>query len=466
MGYRMDIIEKLTEYIVTTRYEDIPPEVIEIEKRSLLDVLGCLVAGATAPGCSAVLDLVREEGGKKESTIMMHGDKVPAQNAALVNATMARALDFEPCGAAASHANAPAVATAFAISERIGGIRGKDCLTALTLGVDLTARIYSSWKTGKHGWDPALVCSIFGATAVAGRILGLSHSQMRNAFGIALNQASGTWQSNYDGALMVRLNTGLAARGGIFSALLTQRGITGVKQVMQGRWGFYNLYANDEYDLDLLIAGLGERFLNVETRFKMYPACIGTFTVTEATIELTRKYNITPDDVGEIIIGVTKGQGDRFCGRPFELGENPQVYAQFSNQYAAANALLRRSSLKEHFTDEFITDPRVQELVGKVRQVELFQPLKEVGAMPRVRVEIKMKNGKSYSVELSIPKGIPPRSLSKEEILDKFRNNVTYSAKTPKVLPQQRGEEIITLVDHLEELSDVNQIVRAVAVAD
>lgn len=456
----MDLIEKLARNVVVTSYEDIPSEAIEVEKASVLDIIGCLVAGATAPGCSAVMELVREMGGKEESTIMMHGGKVPADNAALVNATMARALDFEACGAGPCHACAPTVATAFAIGEKLGGVSGKNFVTALVVGTDLVARLYSSWNVHSYGWDPGVVCTIFGTTAVAGKLIGLSHDQMVNAFGIAVNQAAGTWQSNYDGSLMVRLNTGLAARGGIFSALLAQRGITGVKQVVQGKWGFYNLYARDEYDPGVLIAGLGEKFRNVETAFKMYPSCFATHTVTEATLELARKHDIGPDDVAEIIIGIARGESDRFCTRPFKVGENPQVNAQFSTEYTAANALLRRNCLKEHFTDAFITDPRVQELVNKVKHMEVFQPY--VSVIAPVRVEIRMKDGKSYSMELQYPLGFPQRPLSKEVIVDKFRNNIAYSAKTSKVLPGEKGEKIIALLDGLEELDNVNQVVELV----
>ncbi|MFC1932555.1 MmgE/PrpD family protein [Chloroflexota bacterium] len=458
----MDVIEQLVRNVVVTSYENIPSEAIEMEKANVLDIIGCLVAGAAAPGCSAVMELAREMGGKEESTIMMYGGKVPAQTAALVNATMARAIDFEAHSAGPSHASAPTVATAFAIGEKLGGVSGKDFLTALSVGIDLTTRLYHSCNIARYGWDPALVCAIFGATAVAGKLLGLEESQMVHAFGIALNQAAGTYQGNYDGALTVRLNTGLAARDGIFSALLAQRGITGVKQVMQGKWGFYHLYARDEYDPEVLIDELGERFRDVETPFKTYPSCYATHMVTEATIELARKHDIKPDDVAEIIVGVAIGASDSFVGRPFKMGENLQVDAQFSIQYTAANALLRRDSLKEHFTDEFITDPQVQELVNKVKQVEVRQSHAYGRALSPLRVEIRMKDGKSYSTQCVSPRGSLERPLSKEEIVEKFRDSIRYSAKTSKALPVEKVEKILALVDHLEGLDNVNQIVELV----
>ena len=125
----MDVIDRLTRYLIETDYAALPEDVVEATRRQILDTLGVTVAGSTCSlsgEMNGLVEMVRDWGGKEESTIMMYGGKVPAENAALVNATMARALDFEACGAGASHASAPAVATAFAIGEKLGGISGRD----------------------------------------------------------------------------------------------------------------------------------------------------------------------------------------------------------------------------------------------------------------------------------------------------------------------------------------------------
>lgn len=125
--------------------------------------------------------------------------------------------------------------------------------------------------------------------------------------------------------------------------------------------------------------------------------------------------------------------------------------------------MVRRDSLKEHFTDELITDSRVQELIKKVKHVEMFQ--RATGMLsPGISVEIRMKNGKSHSMVLQYPIGFPQRPLSKEKIVNKFRDNIAYSVKTSKVLLREKGEEIVTLVNRLEKLDNANQIVELVVV--
>src|SRR3989304_7136739 len=91
----MDILERLVKNVIETDYKDLPMEAMNITKLAIIDTIGCMMAGFAAPGCLSLREQVLEWGGKKESTIIVHGDKVPCPNAAFVNSTMARALDFD-----------------------------------------------------------------------------------------------------------------------------------------------------------------------------------------------------------------------------------------------------------------------------------------------------------------------------------------------------------------------------------
>jgi 2-methylcitrate dehydratase PrpD len=71
-----------------TEYADLPQGDIDITKLAILDTIGCMIAGAMAPGCNSVKEQVISWGGKPESTIIIFGNKVPSPNAAFVNSTM------------------------------------------------------------------------------------------------------------------------------------------------------------------------------------------------------------------------------------------------------------------------------------------------------------------------------------------------------------------------------------------
>jgi len=91
----MDIVTELVNHIVTTQFEDIPHEVIEEEKKLIIDSLGVAIAGAYAPGCQEIVTLVKEWSGRPEASLIVYGGKVASPWAALANSTMMHALDFD-----------------------------------------------------------------------------------------------------------------------------------------------------------------------------------------------------------------------------------------------------------------------------------------------------------------------------------------------------------------------------------
>ncbi len=92
----MSVTEELVANVVRTRFDTIDEESIERAKWRLVDAMGCLMAGANAPGCRETAELIRKWGGAQESTVLVHNIKAPAHNVALVNSLMIRSFDFEP----------------------------------------------------------------------------------------------------------------------------------------------------------------------------------------------------------------------------------------------------------------------------------------------------------------------------------------------------------------------------------
>src|SRR5512143_2514192 len=91
------VIELVSANIANTRYEEFDKATLDLAKNRVIDVLGCLIGGAKAPGNLPLLKLVKRWGGKKEATILVHGGKAPAQMVAMMNTIMARSFDFESC---------------------------------------------------------------------------------------------------------------------------------------------------------------------------------------------------------------------------------------------------------------------------------------------------------------------------------------------------------------------------------
>jgi 2-methylcitrate dehydratase PrpD len=269
--HKEDISYTLAKHIVATKFEDIPAEVVELTKKDVLDTLGVTVAGSSFDSTEPLLELIREWGGTQESTVLVFGDKVPSASAVLVNGAMSEAYDFtDGYGRGLIHVGQATVIPAFALAERNGEVHGKDLITALVLGQDLSLRMFLTMELSPGlAWIGADNC--FGATATSGKLLGLNEEQMANAFGIAYNQVSGSQQSYSDRAATKELIAGITGRTGIVSALLAQKGFTGTTHTFEGENGFCNAYCQGRCNKEQLITGLGKVFEGINIGFKPYP---------------------------------------------------------------------------------------------------------------------------------------------------------------------------------------------------
>jgi 2-methylcitrate dehydratase PrpD len=75
---RVDIASDYVDYARGSRFKDLPPKVVDYAKILILDTLGVIIAGSSAKGIGTFADLLKDWGGKPESTVFIYGDKVPA----------------------------------------------------------------------------------------------------------------------------------------------------------------------------------------------------------------------------------------------------------------------------------------------------------------------------------------------------------------------------------------------------
>jgi 2-methylcitrate dehydratase PrpD len=452
----MSITVELVRNIVETSFDAFDSSVIGKARNRIIDVVGCALGGVNASGCSMLLDLMREWGGTRESTVLGTGDRLPVHHAAMVNSLFARSYDFEPTGALVegkstpSHISGTTVPVALAVGE-LKSVTGKDLLTALILGDDLSARIAAASQLNiDSGWDSTGTVNVFGAAAIAGKLWGLNERQMVNALGIALNQMGGTFLNIFDYAHTFKLPQGLTAQAGVFSAALARKGFTAPRDPLTGKHGYFSLYCKT-YQLDILARELGKKFYAGDT-FKPYPCCRSNHAAVECALALVNAHALTPGDLDEVVVSVTPTAKSFVVGQPFRIGEVPQINAAFSLQYTVACALLRKSVQLEHFSEEFIRDPAIMGVVKKIRLDSAMPPDKPHGAAVRIRT----RQGKEYEARVDVPKGSDTFTpLTQAEKREKFRSNVAWS----KTVPQDRAEKALHMLEKIEEVNNVAEII-------
>jgi 2-methylcitrate dehydratase PrpD len=457
--------QALTDWVHDTCFADLSAPTVELTKKSMLTILGTTIVGSGAEGCQAVVEMVRTWAGRPEATIHVHGGRVPAPNAVLVNSMMARANDLCDAMDPGLHNGSTVIPAALAAAELVGGCTGQDFITAVVTGTELSARLAvlgsedAATAPGMDGFDPTGITSVIGAAAATGRILGLDRRQMLNALALAFNRSGGSFQANLDGSLAVRMIQAFAAQNGLVCALLAQRGITGPRNFIDGDYGFFHLYTKGRRDREALTGELGIRWQMYRTGYKHYPSCGTSIASTDAILRLAREHDLAAEDVDEIGVRVTPAIYG-LVGHGFTVGDNPTVNAQFSIEYCVANALMRKRPELRHFDADYVTDPQILELVQRVHvRPDPSVNHDERRFRGRSIVRVTKRDGHVLEAIVDGPSGFPTNPMTEEQHAERFWDSVNYA----DAIAKDDAERIVEFAAMLDTLEDVRSVIAMLA---
>ena len=452
----MEFTRGLAENIVKTKYEDLPKEAVEVTKKSILDTLGVMFPPSTLEkACIALEEMVREEGGKGESTLIGFGGKTSCWMAAFVNGSLCHPMDYDDTtDEPAHHPSASTFPAALAIAEKIGNISGKDFITAIALGNDLGVRLASAPKGSvleDYPWFPIVIFGLFSATGAAGKLLGLTEDEMVNAFGIALHRASGITEAIMSPDSEIRaIRDGFTNKEGVLAAFMAKKGIAACKDAIEK---LYKFFYKDDYDPLPLTSNLGKEFMGVKVSFKPWPSCRGTHCFIQAALDLAKEYDIDSEKVEEALLTVGRFGRDALC-EPLEAKREPKlsIGAKLSLPFTMGVALAKRRAKIEDFLPENLQNLKVLEIASKVKYK--FDP--QFGSLTPAIVEIKTQDGKTLSKRVDIPYGHPQNPISDEDLMAKFKDCARYAKKTlsEDKIDQLAKEKILKL----EKVKDIGEI--------
>jgi 2-methylcitrate dehydratase PrpD len=454
---------ELVDFVVDVKFKDLDNAVVECTKKQVFDTLATMLGGSTREGIHPLYEVVEDWGGKKESGVIVFGGKFPAPNAAMVNAAMSHALDYDDIhDTAVIHSACVAVPSAFAVAQAIGNVSGKDLIAAIAAGVDIHCRFGAATKKAKPdipegGWHFTPLFGYFSSAAIASKLYGFDREKMINAFGIAYHQCAGNLQAVVDGSVMKRIGPGLASRGGIMAALMAGKGITGAKDIVESEIGIFKLY-HAGYDEKKLLDQLGRKFATIGNSFKPYPCCRGNHPFIDGVLELVKKNDIKPAEVEEII-PVVSVVNNSLCD-PIEVKSQPRnvIDSQFSIPWALACAVVRRKAGLDEFTDSALQDEAIKKMAKKVKP-ELDNALTDDLIGQSVKVKIKTSRGE-FEIMTGPMLGSPENTLTFDMLEEKFRDCAKHAFKA---FPEKNLKQVIDLVRTLEEVKDVGKIISLLA---
>ena len=442
---------RLVDFIHNSSLETFPDDLRQTVKWSVLRSLGTGIAGAHEDGIAEIRQLAaqREEGG--QASVLVFGERVSAQSAAFINATMCRALDFCDAMLPGVHLTSSVLPAALAAAELRGACSGREFLTAMAAGLEVGARLNLT-ERDFAGLDPTGFGTIFASTAAAARILGLGEKQTLHALGLAFNRCGGSFQSNIDGSLAVRVIQGWVAETAINCAQLAEAGLTGPDNFISGVYGYSKLYCGEDVVEGRWVGGLGERFKLDDTLFKKHPGCGMTQGASELTLRFLAEHGAAPGDIAKVRITLPP-HSYNLVGHPFKIGDSPTVDAQFNVAYCVANALVNGGAALSHFKAEAVRSADVAEMIERIeiiRDEELYKT-----GHSAVEITFELADGTSHDYALTIPPGFPGNRLGEAEQIAAFHQCLDYAGDW---YDAAMGERVIEWVGGIEDCADVREL--------
>ncbi len=436
--------------------------VVQAVKANILDTLSCALAGSSAKAIAEVADLVREWGGAAQADMFVFGGKFPAHHAALVNGGMSHARDFDDThDGAILHAGVTAVPAAIAAAQLRGKLSGADLIAAVAAGLEVTCRLGVAIKVDiiESGFIYTSLLGYFGATAAAGRAMGLTAEEMVNAFGIVYSSVAGNHQVTRDASLMKRLQPGLAAQAAVVAVQLAKRGIRGAQGVFDGADGFFRVYLHGRADSDVVRQDLGKRFELMNLSYKTYPCCRDVHAAVDAVLQLRGQTPYTVDDIESIRVGVTAPGYQMVCvPEHVRLAPKTIVEAQFSIPYTVAAAWIDGSLGMRHFSDEGLQRADILALAARVRPYvdeDIDRDWRRF--VTPAKVIVQFKGGQSLETRVDYPKGHPNNAMTRLEFAAKTADCASFAAVP---LRANTADQLTVMVHSLESLADVSELLK------
>ena len=447
--------ERLAAFASGLRFEDLPDAVVTSVRRAILDALGVgLAASGLEPVCRPFVEHARTLKGQGRAHVLGFGFAAPAAQAALANGAMAHALDYEDVHEASStHPNAATIAAALALAEELGGIDGKRLIAAVAAGSEVAIRLalarVDDWT--RHGWYIPPIVGAFGAAAAAANLLRLDVNQTLAAFSLTLCQSSCSAEILHSPAADIRaIRDGFAAQAGLTSAQLARSGVVGFERPIEGKAGFYAMFARNLYRPEVVIDRLGAHFHNADVAFKAWPSCRGTHLYVQSAIELHRQGLTAPEE----IVCTIHPRNAELC-TPEKQRPVSAIDAKFSIPFSVATALHTGEVTLASFNAEALTNPETLALAARVRPLHDAARARPVSAGGGTIMELVMSNGERHQRSVRHLRGSIEDPMSDAELRTKFIECGSMSASKPA---RARLEALADSVASLHEATEVRSL--------
>lgn len=441
------ITRGLANYVVASRFEDIPAEVRHEGVRSLVNFIGCAVAGSRHETVEAALAALKDLGASGEAVVLGRSERLDAMNAVLVNGISSAVLDFDATQFKRTniHPSGPVLPPLLAFMNW-RSVSGAEFLHAYILAVEVACRLANGiFGEENPGWHVTGATGGVGAAAGIGRLLGLSADKMTAAFGIAATQAGGLREMY--GTMCKSFTPGRTAQNGYLAALLAARGFDSAERAIEGDKGLAMVMTGRPAEREIL-QGLGERFEIMHNIYKPFACAIVSHAAIDGALRLRKLHAFTAEEVAHVHLLVSPPT----LALAGKRDPNTGLESKFSVYHGVALALRYGDADPRRFQDSYALDPALTALRARVT-AETDTGL----AKDQAEVIITLADGREVKTRIEHAVGSLVNPMSDADLDDKFRG------LCEDALPKQKIERLLELCRNCERLADANVIAQAAA---
>ena len=451
------VTRRVVDFIITTKYSDLPADVLELGRKSILDGLGLALVGSVAKSgelTRTYLQSLRVADG--DATVVGSSLKSAVRFAAFANGVGIHADDYDDTQLAVApdrvyglltHPTAPCLAAALALAESRKA-SGRDLLLAYHVGVEVESKISEAIAPRHYqdGFHSTGTCGTFASAAAAIKLHGAGAEVCARALGIAASQASGL-RENF-GTMTKPFHAGHAAEAGIVAADLALLGWTASDHILEADNGFFHA-AGGGFDPSALRLGRPWTFASPGVSIKPFPSGSLTHPAMSAMLRLIRENHITATEVERVDVGTNRNMPNALIHhRPTD-----SLQAKFSMEFCMAALLLYGKAGLNEFNDEVVRRPEVRAMIERVRfGVNAEAERAGYDKMTSI-LDIHLKNGRTISGRADFAKGNPADPMSFDEVAAKFEDCARFAK-----WPAAKATAIVQNMRKIEEVPDVRTI--------
>ncbi len=441
----MEVTKTLANFIVESRYADIPHNVRHEAARSVLNWVGCTVGGCRHAAIDCALAALTPFSGPKQATVLGRGERLDIMHVALVNGISSHVFDFDDTHLkTVIHPSGPVASALLAFAEH-RPMSGADFMHAFILGVETECRIGDAVYPSHYdvGWHITATAGVFGAAAAVGRALKLDVQQMVWALGIAATQSSGLREMF--GTMCKPFHPGRAAQNGMTAAYLASKDFTSSERGIEAPRGFANVLAT-AHNYDEITGNLGKTWEVSLNTYKPFACGIVIHPTIDGCIQLRNEHKLKAGEIGSVALKVHPLVLELTGKKTPEVG----LAGKFSIYHSAAVAIIFGEGGESVYSDACVRNPQVGALRDKV-SAAADETLHEDAA----HIAIRLKDGRTLEKHVEHAVGSLARPMSDADLEAKFRGLANG------ILAAKEADALIKLCWSLEKLKDAGEIARA-----